>query len=218
MSTPARSRRACSLPVTSRFVWMWGVTLALMLTCGTLTAPAHGADLEAGKRQAAAVCATCHGRDGNSTNPRVPSLAGQPAFYIHWQLILFRDKRRVDAEMAPFAANLTDPEMADLATYYTAQTPLPPPGAPRDPEGIAAGRLAAERYHCTSCHAPGFTGQQYAPRLAGLSYEYLLRQLRGFKAQTRGELDGSMATAAQPLAEQDIENLAHYIANVFKGN
>jgi cytochrome c553 len=160
------------------------------------------------------VCATCHGADGNSANPRAPSLAGQPLFYLHWQLMLFRDKRRVDPEMSPFAANLTDDEMGNLAAYYTAQAPKPPPGRPRDPQKIAAGRVASERYHCVSCHAPGFTGQQYAPRLVGLSYEYLLRQLRGFKAQTRGELDGTMTTAAQPLSDQDLENLAHYIASV----
>ena len=86
------------------------------------------------------MCAACHGADGNSTDPRAPSLAGQPAFYIHWQLIFFRDKRRVDPEMSSFAASLTDEQMGDLAAYYAAQTTLPPPPAPRDPEKIAAGR------------------------------------------------------------------------------
>ncbi len=191
-----------------------GVAFALILTGGMLPAPVRAADLEAGRRQAAAVCASCHGAAGNSTNPRAPSLAGQPVFYFHWQLILFRDKRRVDPEMPAFAANLTEAQIGDLAAYYAAQTPLPPPRISSDPEKIAAGRAASERYHCVSCHAKNLTGQQYAPRLAGLSYEYLLRQLRGFKAQTRGELDGSMAMAAQPLSEEDIENLAHYIANV----
>ncbi len=195
-----------------------GVVVALILTGGMLPAPARAADLDAGRRQAVTVCASCHGPDGNSTNPRAPSLAGQVRFYIHWQLILFRDKWRVDPEMSPFAANLTEAQMADLAAYYTEQAPLTPPGVSSDPAKIAAGRVAAERYHCVSCHAKDLTGQQYTPRLVGLSYEYLRRQLRGFKAQTRGELDGSMATAAQPLSEQDIENLAHYIANVLKRN
>ncbi len=137
-------------------------------------------------------------------------------FYLHWQLIFYRDKRRVDPEMSPFAANLSDEAMADLAAYYATQLPLAPPGPPPEAQKAAAGRLAAERHHCTSCHARDLTGQQYAPRLVGLSYDYLLRQLRGFKAQTRGELDGSMTAAAQPLTAQDIEHLAHYIANVLR--
>ncbi len=190
--------------------------LAIALTCGLLPAPARAADVEAGRRQAAAVCAICHGLDGNSTNPRAPSLASQAAFYIHWQLIFFRDKRRVDAEMSPFAMGLTDDQMADLAAYYTAQTPAPPPAGPRDPDKIAAGRAAAERYHCGSCHTPTFAGQQYVPRLAGLSYDYVLRQLRAFKAQQRAELDGTMTASVQPLTEQDIENLAQYIATVLR--
>jgi len=181
-----------------------------------LAAPARAADVDAGRRQAATVCATCHGPEGRSTNPRAPSLAGQPVFYLHWQLIFYRDKRRVDPEMSPFAANLSDDAMADLAAYYAAQPALVPAGLPREPGKAAAGRLAAERHHCTSCHARDLTGQQYAPRLAGLSYEYLLRQLRGFKAQTRGELDGSMTAAAQPLTAQDVENLAQYIANLLR--
>jgi hypothetical protein len=35
-----------------------------------------------------------------------------------------------------------------------------------------------------------------------------------FKDQTRADIDGSMTTAAQPLSQQDIENVAHYIANL----
>jgi len=87
---------------------------------------------------------------------------------------------------------------------------------PRDPAKISAGRAAAERYHCGSCHTPGFTGQQYVPRLTGLSYDYLVRQLRSFKAQQRPELDGTMTSSAQPLNDQDIENLAQYIAAILR--
>ena len=185
---------------------------ALVLT----GAPAgvSAADVEAGRRKAEP-CAACHGPGGHSRNPLAPSLAAQPLFYLHWQLILFRDQRRKDPQMSPFAATLSDADMGDLAAYYTAQPPAPPPspGAP-DPETVAAGEGLARAHHCSSCHAPTFAGQQYAPRLRGLAYEYLLKQLRGFKAQTRGELDGSMTTAAQPLSGEDIERLARYLGTL----
>jgi len=118
--------------------------------------------------------------------------------------------------MSPFAADLSDAAMADLAAYYAAQTPQPGSGGPGDPARIAAGRLAAERHHCGACHGATYRGQQYAPRLAGQHHEYLREQLHAFKSQTRGELDGSMTTAAQPLTEDDIENVAQYIASVFR--
>jgi cytochrome c553 len=178
-----------------------------------MPARASAGDVETGRRKAEA-CAACHGRDGNSTIPAVPSLAGQPVFYTHWQLILFRDQRRKDPQMSPVAASLSDADMADLAAYYAAQRPVSAPAGRRDPEKVAAGQRLAQLHHCASCHAPTFTGQQYAPRLRGLSYEYLLRQLRGFKTETRGELDGSMTTAAQPLTEPEIEALAHYLAHL----
>jgi len=54
------------------------------------------------------------------------------------------------------------------------------------------------------------------PRLTGLSYHYLVRQLRSFKAQQRAELDGNMTSSAQPLNDRDIENLAQYIAAILR--
>jgi cytochrome c553 len=182
---------------------------ALAVTAGP---PPQAADLEAGRRKAEP-CASCHGPDGNATIPGTPSLAGQPALYTHWQLIKFRDGRRRDAQMSPFAATLSDRDMEDLAAYYSVQRPQPRPAAP-DPGKVAIGRRLAEDYHCTSCHRPGLVGQQQVPRLAGQDFTYLLKLLRGFKAQTASDLDGSMTMAAQPLSEGDIENLTHFIASL----
>jgi len=171
--------------------------------------PTRAADLEAG-RQKAEPCRICHGADGNATIPGTPSLAGQPVFFTHWQLIKFRDGRRKDPQMSPFAVNLSDADMADLSAYYAAQRPQPRPAA-TDAAKAAAGRQLAERHHCVSCHRPGLTGHEQVPRLAGQDFAYLVKLLRGFKAQTAGDLDGTMTTAAQPLSEADIENLAHFM-------
>ena len=185
------------------------IVLALLATIG---APAHAADVEAGKRKAEA-CGACHGVDGNATIPGTPSLAGQPVYFTHWQLIKYRDGRRKDARMSPFAKNLTDTDMADLAAYYAAQRPLPRP-ATTDPAKVAEGKRLAAFHHCASCHRPDLSGQQQVPRLAGQDYEYLLRLLRGFKAKTASDLDGTMTMAAQPLREEDIENLVQYMASL----
>jgi cytochrome c553 len=174
--------------------------------------PAPAGDLEAARRKAEP-CASCHGPDGNATVPGTPSLAGQPVLYTHWQLIKFRDGRRKDPQMSPFAANLSEADMADLAAYYAAQRPQPRP-AVTDPAKAAVGQRLADVHHCTSCHRQGLTGQQQVPRLAGPDFTYLLKLLRGFKAQTAADLDGTMTMAAQPLTEADIENLAHFIAGL----
>ena len=173
--------------------------------------PARAADLEAGKRKAAP-CAACHGPDGNATIPGTPSLAGQPNYFTHWQLIKYRDGRRKDPQMTPFALNLSDEDMADLAAFYEAQRPRSRP-AVTDPAKVAEGRRLAGVHHCTSCHRPDLSGQQQVPRLAGQDFDYLLRLLRGFKAKTASDLDGTMTTAAQPLREEEILDLVHFMAS-----
>jgi len=115
--------------------------------------------------------------------------------------------------MTPFAVNLTDTDMADLAAYYAAQRPLQR-AAVTDPAKVAAGRQLAEQHHCVSCHRPGLVGYQQIPRLAGQDLPYLVSILRRFKAQTAGDLDGTMTTAVQPLNEADIDSLAHYMATL----
>ena len=175
-------------------------------------APARAADLEAGRRKAEP-CKACHGADGNASIPGTPSIAGQPVYFTHWQLIKFRDGRRKDPQMTPFAVNLSDTDMADLAAFYAEQRPTARP-AVTDPAKVDAGRELAQQHHCVSCHRPGLVGHEQIPRLAGQNLAYLVKLLRGFKAQTAGDLDGTMTTAAQPLREADIENLAHYMASL----
>jgi cytochrome c553 len=178
----------------------------------TVAAPAPAADLDAGRRKAER-CATCHGVDGTATIPGTPSLAGQPAWFTHWALIKFRDGRRRDPQMSPFAANLSDADMADLAAYYASLRPRARPQAV-DTAKAAAGQRLAVAHHCTACHRPDWSGQDQVPRLAGQDLEYLLRLLRTYKAGTAGDLEGFMTMAVEPLSDTDIENLAHYIAGL----
>src|SRR5437016_11126173 len=200
------------LPALKRFKALAGASVVAAALAVTVAAPARAADPEAGRRKAEP-CKGCHGADGNAVIPGTPSLAGQPVFFTHWQLIKFRDGRRKDPQMSPFAANLSDDDMADLAAHYAAQRPQPRPAA-TDAAKVSAGRQLAEQHHCVSCHRPGLTGHEQVPRLAGQDLAYLVKILRAFKAQTAGDLDGTMTTAVQPLSEADIENLAHYMASL----
>lgn len=188
-----------------------GVLVAGVMAAGAPFVPA--ADVEAGRRRAEP-CGACHGPTGNSSIPTVPSLAGQPAIYLHWQLILYRDGRRKDAQMSPLAAPLGEVEMADLAAWYASQKPVPPPRVPLSASQAQSGRALAEQYFCLACHGTALEGREYAPRLSALTIDYLTSQLRRFKAGTRGDLDGAMTTAAQPLTEATIVELARFIAGM----
>ena len=173
---------------------------------------ALGADAEAG-RQKAQVCFTCHGPAGNSTDPVMPSLAGQPAQFISIELFQFREGHRKDAQMTPQAANLTNADLNDLAAYFSAQIPAPSKHR-TDPANVAAAPRLAQKFYCVQCHGPALLGQQHIPRLAGQQFEYLQTQLRGFRARTRADLDGNMTSAAQALTDSDIDVLVDYIAGL----
>lgn len=170
------------------------------------------ADAAAGM-QKAQVCVACHGPDGNSVNPAIPSLAGQPAQFIATQLLMFREGNRKNAQMSPFAANLGNADLNNIAAYFAAQKPAPPAREPAPGNAEAGLRLAA-RFNCVQCHGPALAGQQHIPRLAGQQREYLKTQLHGFKSTTRFDMDGQMTSAAQALSAADIEILADYLAGL----
>jgi len=184
------------------------------LVAAAAGAPVGGAaDLDAGRRKAEP-CGACHGAAGISSIPTTPSLAGQPPIYLHWQLLLFRDGRRKDPQMTPLAAPLSDTDMADLAAWYAAQRPVMAPRSPLTASEAEAGRALAQQFHCFSCHGATLEGREYAPRLSTLHLDYLTSQLRRFKAGTRGDLDGAMTQAAQPLSEEAIVAIARFIAGM----
>lgn len=174
--------------------------------------PAPAADPVAGLNKAQ-VCIACHGAGGNSANPAVPSLAGQPAQFIATQLVMFREGNRKDPQMSPAAANMTNTDINELAAYFSAH-PLTPAARITPPARAAAARRLSEQHHCVSCHGPALKGQQHIPRLAGQQFEYLRTQLRGFKAGTRFDMDGNMTSAAQALSDSDVEILADYLAGM----
>ena len=183
--------------------------IAAAASAAAMAAMAAG-DPVAGEAKAQ-VCVQCHGPGGNSTSAEFPSLAAQPPLYVQYQLIQFREERRKDPRMSPFAAKLTDADMKDLGAYFSQQK-LTPPAVTPDAAKAEAGRAIAQSMHCNSCHKPDFSGQQHIARLAGQHEAYLVKELRGFKTGARPDIDGNMASAAQPLTDADILNVAHYLA------
>jgi cytochrome c553 len=179
---------------------------------GLACAPTAFADAESG-RQKAQGCVACHGPGGNSANPAVPTLAGQPQQFIVTQLFMFREGKRKDAQMSPFAANLSNADLNDLAAYFSAQ-PHAPPAHATAAETAATGRRITEQQNCVACHGRTLMGVQHIPGLAGQQAEYLRAQLRGFKASTRFDMDGNMTSAAQALSDADIDILADYLSGL----
>lgn len=169
-------------------------------------------DVEAGRAKAQ-VCAACHGADGNSPTPEVPSLAGQTWRYLYIQLRDFKEGRRSNPIMSPMAQPLSRDDMIAVANFFAAQ-PLKPQAFAVDEAKAKLGKAKADETLCTMCHLGGFMGQNEIPRVAGQNYQYVVAQLKAFKDRTRTNDAGNMAAVSRTLSDQDIENLGHYLAGL----
>lgn len=98
------------------------IVLACSLICMALPVWAGG-DPEAGKTKSA-VCAGCHGADGNSTMPMFPKLAGQHPDYLYHALLMYKTGKRMNPIMQMQAGVLSEQDMMDLAAYYSRQSGL----------------------------------------------------------------------------------------------
>jgi len=192
------------------------VVALISLTMGIASTAMAEGSAQAGKAKSA-VCAACHGVDGNSVNPEWPSLAGQHADYIVDQIAAYKFGARQNALMSPQAALLSDADTADLAAFFSSQTLTPREADPKlvsrgqriyrggDPErGISA---------CIACHGPTGSGNPLAgyPAIAGQHAAYLASQLRVYASGERKGSNQMMRGIASRMTEDDIRSVTAYI-------
>lgn len=192
------------------------VTTALTL-CGATTAQTlpkvSGQTTSAALSQRIATCGACHGADGNSQMPNSPSLAGQPKVFLENQLIVIREGLRVIPAMAGVLDKVSDKDVTALADHFSAMPLKPQPGEKRDVQ-FERGRVLASKMHCASCHMPAYEGQAQMPRIAGQREDYLVHSMREFKDGKAVGRDTIMASALYGVSDQDIQDLAHYLAHL----
>lgn len=140
-----------------------------------------------------AVCAACHGQQGEGIEAlNGPKLSGQSEWYLRNQIHAYKNGLRGTNEndiygrqMAPMAMTLAnDAALNNVISYI--QT-LPDTPAPETIGGNAA--AGAKTYEiCAYCHGAKGEGiyAMNAPRLTGMTDWYLKRQLSNFRDGVRG--------------------------------
>lgn len=209
--------------------------LASLLTAAALAAPVFSAfaageapaappkaakpDLVKGEASFTAVCAACHGADGNSAIAANPKLSQQHPEYLVKQLQEFKSGKRNDPVMKGFASALSDEDMKNIAYWVTSKTAKP--GFAKEKElvtlgeriyrgGIADRNIAA----CAGCHSPNGAGipAQY-PRLSGQHADYTAKQLVEFRDGKRAN-SIQMTQVAAKLNDKEIKAVSDYLAGL----
>jgi cytochrome c553 len=176
-------------------------------------------DPAAGEAKYTAVCAACHGADGNSGTPANPKLAGQHPDYLVKQLQEFKSGKRPSPVMQGFAAQLSDADMKNIGAFLAAVKAKP--GFAKDKAlvslgekiyrgGISDRQVAA----CAGCHSPNGAGiPSQFPRVSGQHADYTASQLVAFRDGARKN-STQMAQIASKMNDREIRAVADYIAGL----
>ena len=181
----------------------------------TLLVSLHAAAVEP---ELLAVCAACHGEDGNKvSNEYAPVIAAIPAAHFEEAVYAYQDgarKCRDEPAMCETVADLTEEQVAALADHYSAiarkaSNDVFDPKLAEFGEGLHID-------HCASCHVdPGDpdADQALGIPLNGQRSAYLRYATYAYLRGGRATLAPSMAAKLVELTENDIEALIHYYAS-----
>lgn len=182
----------------------------------TSTTMAHPSQQSIGRGATLAQrCAICHGPTGISVADS-PNLAGQYASVIYKELLDFRSGARTNAVMTPFATNLSDQDIADLAAYYAYLPRLPayhPEMQVPLPRIVIYGAPLRGIAPCGSCHG-SLDNKTGAPWLEGQSAVYMRAQLEAFASSRRhNDINEQMRNIARAMTPEEIDQAAKYYAS-----
>jgi cytochrome c553 len=158
------------------------------------------------------LCVACHGPQGNSQNPLIPSLAGQPRVFMENQLVIIREGLRDIPQMKGLLDGMKDTDLVVLANYFSTQTPIRVPSLVNS-ETYQRGKDLAGNMRCGNCHLPDYVGQQQVPRLAGQHEAFLLLAMKQFRDHPGLGRDSIMAASLYGLKDNDLADLAHFLSN-----
>lgn len=164
--------------------------------------PAYAAEDIAARVQ---VCASCHGQNGKPADNVTPAIWGQQANYLYKELHDYHSAARANPIMGPIAKTFTLEDLRAVADYFAAKT------WPTAAAKAAAKTPPASIAMCKACHGQNFEGGAPGPRLAGLSYTYLISAMNSFgdgKRTNNLDMPGFM----KALSKSERETIARYLS------
>jgi cytochrome c553 len=159
-------------------------------------------------------CTMCHGAQGTSAS-NAPNLAGQYPEVVMKQLHDYKAGKRGSSIMEALAKSLPDRDIDDLAAYYAYLPKARTAPTTYDESLPALVRVGAPLRNiapCISCHG-GVDQKLGAPWIEGMPRDYLVAQLRAFRAgDRRNDAEAQMRNVARSMTDAEIDDVATFYA------
>lgn len=159
--------------------------------------------------QLAMACNGCHGPEGKSDLPGVPSLQGMHFDYLTQSIRAYQDGSRQHDVMQLQVTHLGTTEIEQLGFYYASRDTVTEKAPDK---GDAAPASSDKTGSCDSCHGTnGVSTSPATPSIAGQDKEYLIAVLKAYQAGSRSNDD--MLNALKDLDENGIKEVAVYFSS-----
>lgn len=199
-------------------------TLVLVgsLLAGVVLFGASPAEASATPAMLANTCAGCHGTNGHSGGPAMPSIAGLPLEYLRAILVEFQTGARPSTVMGRIAQGYDQGEIEALARYFSEQPwksaseiPHAPTFTRIDPEQVEKGAQLVKKNRCHVCHEEnGKTMDRDTPRMGGQGLDYLIVKMHDYKDEHRViPQPKKMAARIKSLSDEEVAAIAHFYAS-----
>jgi sulfide dehydrogenase cytochrome subunit len=180
--------------------------------CGILLAASIGSAHAAGNVEALAnTCNNCHGVNGVSVGPTMPSIGGLPEAYLKNIMLEWKSGARFSATMSRLIKGYSDEQIAELAAYF-AKKPWVPVAQKTDPKLVKLGKEATKR--CASCHGEtGVPEDKETPHLNGQWAGYLELEALKYRDDAVAMPSRQMRNAAKKLTDEEVKAVSAFYAS-----
>ena len=193
------------------------VVLSLLISASFSLSNAFADDAELVKNK----CGTCHGADGNSSNGKVPSIAGFSSETFVDIMEQYKSGNRKgdkftpeggkETDMGAIANALSDDDNKKIIAFLSAQK-FTPVKQPIDEALAKKGKKLHEK-NCEKCHSEnGSNPEDDIPVLAGQWEEYLTIQFKKFVDKER-DMPKKMKKKFKKLSTDDMKALIKFYAS-----
>jgi sulfide dehydrogenase cytochrome subunit len=157
-------------------------------------------------------CAGCHGTNGASAGPSMPSLAGHNKESIVVAMKKFKSGERSGTIMGRLAKGYSDADFVAMGEFFSKQK-FHATSQSLDSAKVARGK-SLEEESCSRCHLEsGKEGKDDSPVMASQWLPYLQIQMDEYLSGKR-KMPEKMAEKVKPLSKQDLDALLHFYASV----